>query len=195
PAERGDRRHRPRAGANGPSVDRCGRGSAGQRRSAVHLPTLPAHPPPGWPTTPSAGWSSSPAAALVELAVRAGDEVGCGTVDALTVTVPLVLPEQGGVRVQVAVGGADESGCRTVTVYSTREDATEVIGAEAWVRHATGVLTATPKPGESPQGDFGAWPPVGARRVDVEALYRRPGPARLRARAPLPGRTRALAAR
>ncbi len=112
-----------------------------------------------------------PAAALVELAVRAGDEVGCGTVDALTVTVPLVLPEQGGVRVQVAVGGADESGCRTVTVYSTREDATEVIGAEAWVRHATGVLTATPKPGESPQGDFGAWPPAGARRVDVETLY------------------------
>ncbi|MET9453384.1 type I polyketide synthase, partial [Streptomyces cinerochromogenes] len=112
-----------------------------------------------------------PAAALVELAVRAGDEVGCGTVDELTVAAPLVLPEQGGVRVQVAVGGVDESGCRTVTVYSTREDATEVVGAEAWVRHATGVLTATPKPGESPQGDFGAWPPPGAQRVDVEALY------------------------
>ncbi|WP_030349136.1 type I polyketide synthase, partial [Streptomyces sp. NRRL S-1022] len=112
-----------------------------------------------------------PAAALVELAVRAGDEVGCGTVDELTVGVPLVLPEQGGVRVQVAVGGADESGCRTVTVYSTREDAAEVSGAEAWVRHATGVLTATPKPGESPLADFGAWPPAGAQRVDVEALY------------------------
>ncbi|MFG3009256.1 type I polyketide synthase [Streptomyces cinerochromogenes] len=112
-----------------------------------------------------------PAAALVELAVRAGDEVGCGTVDELTVAAPLVLPEQGGVRVQVAVGGVDESGCRTVTVYSTREDGTEVVGAEAWVRHATGVLTATPKPGESPQGDFGSWPPPGAQRVDVEALY------------------------
>ncbi|MEU6672279.1 type I polyketide synthase [Streptomyces sp. NPDC046727] len=112
-----------------------------------------------------------PAAALVELAVRAGDEVGCGTVDELAVTAPLVLPEQGGVRVQVAVGGADESGCRTVTVYATREDATEVSGAEAWVRHATGVLTATPKPGESPRGDFGTWPPAGAQRVDVEALY------------------------
>ncbi|MEU6594748.1 type I polyketide synthase, partial [Streptomyces sp. NPDC046881] len=112
-----------------------------------------------------------PAAALVELAVRAGDEVGCGTVDELTVGVPLVLPEQGGVRVQVAVGGADESGCRTVTVYSTREDAGEVSGAEAWVRHATGVLTTTPKPGESPLADFGTWPPAGAQRVDVEALY------------------------
>ncbi|MEU1014015.1 type I polyketide synthase, partial [Streptomyces sp. NPDC005890] len=112
-----------------------------------------------------------PAAALVELAVRAGDEVGCGTVEELTVGVPLVLPEQGGVRVQVAVGGVDESGCRTVTVYSTREDAAEVNGAEAWVRHATGVLTATPKPGESPLADFGAWPPAGAQRVDVEALY------------------------
>nr|WP_311315017.1 type I polyketide synthase [Streptomyces sp. TML10] len=112
-----------------------------------------------------------PAAAVVELAVRAGDEVGCGTVEELDLSAPLVLPEQGGVRVQVAVGGVDESGCRTVTVYSTREDATEVSGAEAWVRHATGVLTTTPKPGETPRGDFGAWPPAGAQRVDVEALY------------------------
>ncbi|MFF1285814.1 type I polyketide synthase [Streptomyces sp. NPDC058299] len=117
------------------------------------------------------GVTLAPAAALVELAVRAGDEVGCGTVDELAVVAPLVLPEQGGVRVQVAVGGVGESGSRAVTVYSTREDADEVGGAEAWVRHATGVLTATPKPGESPQGDFGVWPPPGAQRVDVEALY------------------------
>ncbi|AYN38259.1 SDR family NAD(P)-dependent oxidoreductase [Streptomyces dangxiongensis] len=112
-----------------------------------------------------------PAAALVELAVRAGDEVGCGTVDELDVVAPLVLPEQGAARLQVAVGGVDEDGCRAVTVYSTREDAGEVGGAEAWVRHATGVLTATPKPGETPRGDFGAWPPPGAQRVDVKALY------------------------
>ncbi|MEU2065271.1 SDR family NAD(P)-dependent oxidoreductase, partial [Streptomyces sp. NPDC013455] len=112
-----------------------------------------------------------PAAALVELAVRAGDEVGCGTLDELTVTVPLVLPEQGGVRVQVAVGEVDESGCRTVTVYSTREDAGEGSVAEGWVRHATGVLTGTPKPGESPRGDFATWPPPGAQRLDVETLY------------------------
>ncbi|MEK8172434.1 hypothetical protein NKH77_33910 [Streptomyces sp. M19] len=38
----------------------------------------------------------APAAALVELVVRAGDEVGCGTVDELTVAAPLALPEQGG---------------------------------------------------------------------------------------------------
>nr|ADM46359.1 polyketide synthase [Streptomyces sp. CS] len=113
----------------------------------------------------------APAAALVELVVRAGDEVGCGTVDELTVAAPLALPEQGGVRVQVAVGGVDESGCRSVTVYSTREDAGEVSGAESWTRHATGVLAATPKPGEGPRGDFAAWPPAGAQRVDVAALY------------------------
>ncbi|MGW0103626.1 acyltransferase domain-containing protein, partial [Nocardia sp. NPDC003354] len=51
-----------------------------------------------------------PGAALVELAVRAGDEVGASRVRELTVAAPLVLPESGAVRVQVRVGAADETG-------------------------------------------------------------------------------------
>ena len=46
-----------------------------------------------------------PGTGLVEMAVRAGDEAGCGVLEELVIEAPLVVPEQGGVRVQVAVGG------------------------------------------------------------------------------------------
>ncbi|MEV0504428.1 type I polyketide synthase, partial [Streptomyces spectabilis] len=76
-----------------------------------------------------------PGTGLVELAVRAGDEAGCGVLDELVIEAPLVVPEHGGVRVQVAVGGPGETGARTVEVYSQREDVDDG-GADAWTRHA-----------------------------------------------------------
>ncbi|MEU0537937.1 type I polyketide synthase, partial [Amycolatopsis tolypomycina] len=98
-----------------------------------------------------------PAAALVELAVRAGDEAGCPVLDDLTVESPLVLPESGGLRVQVVLVE------RTVEVYSQRE------GDEDWTRNATGHLSAT-APAHEPF-DFTAWPPAGAQEAD--GLWRR----------------------
>ncbi|MGW7794221.1 polyketide synthase dehydratase domain-containing protein, partial [Streptomyces tricolor] len=116
-----------------------------------------------------------PGTGLVELAVRAGDEVGCGVLDELVIETPLVVPEQGGVRVQAAVGGPDANGLRSVAVYSAREDAAGEIGTEAWTRHATGTLTDTATVPAVPGGtfDFTAWPPPGAERVevDVDAFY------------------------
>ncbi|WP_410606950.1 beta-ketoacyl synthase N-terminal-like domain-containing protein [Amycolatopsis sp. lyj-109] len=102
---------------------------------------------------------------LVELAVRAGDEAGCPVLEELVIEAPLVVPEHGGVRIQVVVGAPGETGSRTVEVYSLREDA----GAEVWTRHATGFLAASaaaPKP-----FDFTAWPPPGVERVDVDDFY------------------------
>ncbi|MHC5908488.1 SDR family NAD(P)-dependent oxidoreductase, partial [Streptomyces sp. S6] len=114
------------------------------------------------------GTAVAPNAALVELAVRAGDEVGCGTLDELAVEAPLVLPEQGGVRVQVTVGGPDEEDVRTVDVYSIREDS----GPDAaWTRHATGRLSATPAERPATDGDLVLWPPTGARPASVDELY------------------------
>ncbi|MET9111567.1 type I polyketide synthase, partial [Streptomyces zhihengii] len=63
-----------------------------------------------------------PGTAFVELAVRAGDEVGCGRVDELTLQAPLILPERGGVRLQVVVEAPDATGGRPVAVHS-RPDA------------------------------------------------------------------------
>ncbi|WP_210583636.1 type I polyketide synthase [Streptomyces sp. GESEQ-35] len=106
-----------------------------------------------------------PATGLVELAVRAGDEAGCGVLEELVTEAPLIVPEQGGVRVQVAVGAPGESGSRTMEIYSQREDASG--DGAAWTRHATGMLA----PATSARGtdfDFAAWPPSGAQQVDLD---------------------------
>jgi polyketide synthase 12 len=103
-----------------------------------------------------------PGAGFVELAIRAGDEVGCGVVDELTLAAPLVLPAAGTVAVQVVVGGPDESGARAVSVYSRAE-----AGAD-WLLHAEGVLSAG---STQPTADLSVWPPVGAVPVDVGDGY------------------------
>ncbi|WP_405914935.1 type I polyketide synthase [Streptomyces sp. NBC_00728] len=108
-----------------------------------------------------------PGTALVELAVRAGDEAGCAQVEDLTLEAPLVVPERGGVAVQVWVGAEEEPGRRALSVHSRREDAPD---DAPWVRHAVGFLTdALPEP---PHGaDLGAWPPAGAEAVDLTGFY------------------------
>ncbi|MER7758032.1 SDR family NAD(P)-dependent oxidoreductase, partial [Kitasatospora sp. NPDC097643] len=108
-----------------------------------------------------------PGTAFVELAIRAGDQVGCGLLEELTLEAPLVLPEQGGVHVQLAVEEADGSGRRAVGLYSRLEDTAE---GEVWTRHATGVLA--PGDGDDlPSFDLTEWPPQGATTVGVDDLY------------------------
>ncbi|MGW7657545.1 SDR family NAD(P)-dependent oxidoreductase, partial [Streptomyces tendae] len=108
-----------------------------------------------------------PGTAFVELLVQAGDQVGCGRVEELVLEAPLILPERGGVQIQVEAGEADASGFREVSVFS-REEA-EGEGA-VWVRHARGVLA--PMAGaRGASFDFGVWPPVGAEVVDVSGEY------------------------
>nr|AXL05388.1 beta-ketoacyl synthase [uncultured bacterium] len=105
-----------------------------------------------------------PGTGLVELAVRAGDEVGCPVLDELATQTPVVVPEHGGVRIQVAVGGPGEHGTRTVEIYSQPEG-----GGEGWTRHATGTLSATPVAAAG--FDFTAWPPPDAAPVEVGDFY------------------------
>ena len=105
-----------------------------------------------------------PGAGFVELAIRAGDEVGCGVVDELNLAAPLVLPGSGSVAVQVVVDGIDESGARAVSVFS-RADA-----GSGWSLHAEGVLRAG---SVQPSADLSVWPPTGATPVDVGDGYER----------------------
>ena len=106
-----------------------------------------------------------PGAGFVELALRAGDEVGCPMVEELTLSAPLLLPAAEAVQVQVVVGAAGGSGRRAVSVYS--------LGAQpgsVWALHAEGVLsTGLP----APAADLSVWPPVGAMAVDVTDAYER----------------------
>nr|WP_237298437.1 type I polyketide synthase [Streptomyces hygroscopicus] len=108
-----------------------------------------------------------PGTALVELVLRAGDGVGCGWLEELTLEAPLVVPECGGVQVQLSVGVPDGVGRRVVGVFSRLEGE----GEESWTRHAVGVLSAGPSGGVV-EG-LGVWPPVGAVAVDVGGVYER----------------------
>ncbi len=103
-----------------------------------------------------------PGAGFVELAIRAGDEVGCSSVDELMLHAPLVLPAEG-VAVQVVVSEADQAGGRVVSIFSRAQR-----DSASWILHAEGELSvATSAPGS----DLSIWPPVGAREVDVTDAY------------------------
>ncbi|MBM7173642.1 acyltransferase domain-containing protein, partial [Streptomyces sp. G44] len=106
-----------------------------------------------------------PGTAFVELAVHAGDQVGCDTVEELTLEAPLVLPEQGGTHVQLTVGAPDDAGRRPLSVHSRADGAAP---DEPWNRHATGWLSHA---GQRAGADLTAWPPRDAEAVDIEGLY------------------------
>ncbi|MCC8454484.1 type I polyketide synthase [Streptomyces rochei] len=107
-----------------------------------------------------------PATGFLELAVRAGDQVGCGRVQELTLTTPLGLDPKGAVTVQVRVGPPDASGGRPLGIHCRPADADDA----PWTQHATGVLT----PGEQVVPfEVPAWPPAGADPFDLTGFYER----------------------
>ncbi|MCC5481328.1 polyketide synthase dehydratase domain-containing protein, partial [Streptomyces sp. JA03] len=64
-----------------------------------------------------------PGTAFVELALRAGEQAGCELVEELTLEAPLVLPEEGGVELQLVVGAPDRSGRRSLAFHSRSDQA------------------------------------------------------------------------
>jgi polyketide synthase 12 len=82
-------------------------------------------------------------------------------VEELTLDVPLVLPGEGAVQVQVVVGGPQEDGGRELSVFARR--------GESWVCHARGTLATAA--GEVTE--MGEWPPQGAEEVATAGLYER----------------------
>jgi acyl transferase domain-containing protein/NADPH:quinone reductase-like Zn-dependent oxidoreductase/acyl carrier protein len=113
------------------------------------------------------GTAILPGTALLELALRAGEEVGAPTVRELTMQTPVLLPAEGALALQARVGPPDEEGARTLAISSRGEGE----GAEAgWMRHVSGVLG--PKAmADEPLRE--AWPPAGAEQLDVAGLYER----------------------
>ncbi|WP_275291340.1 type I polyketide synthase [Amycolatopsis sp. La24] len=105
-----------------------------------------------------------PGTAFLELVVRAGDQVGSGRIEELTLSSPLVVPERGGVQVQVTVGAAGEHGVRSVTVHSRAEGAE----GEPWTLHASGTVTP---PSYRGGVELAEWPPAGAEPVGIDGVY------------------------
>ncbi|WP_432120191.1 SDR family NAD(P)-dependent oxidoreductase, partial [Streptomyces sp. bgisy032] len=109
-----------------------------------------------------AGTALLPGAALVELAVAAGDRADCGTLRELVLEAPLPLPADG-VRLQITVGPVDADGSRPIAVHSSHEEGD-------WKRHAAGVLA--PRARTAP-ADEGSWPPPDAHPLPLDGLYDR----------------------
>jgi hypothetical protein len=112
-----------------------------------------------------------PGAGLLELGFAAARAVGSTTVSQLTLVTPLVLPEDGAVRIQVQVDGAEagEEDRRAVSIFGRLEEAAE---GTAWTLHAQGVLSRTEAAAAMPEEvGLEAWPPVGGRPIDLTGLY------------------------
>ncbi|WP_218952276.1 type I polyketide synthase [Amycolatopsis anabasis] len=101
----------------------------------------------------------APGSAFVELALRAGAELGRRALAELTLEAPLVLAEDAEFHVQVQVSE------EIVSIHSRPADAAD---DEPWTRHASGTFAdgETPEPAGS-----GEWPPAGATPLPVAELY------------------------
>ncbi|MFK3985707.1 SDR family NAD(P)-dependent oxidoreductase [Micromonospora sp. NPDC050397] len=102
-----------------------------------------------------------PGAALVEMALTAGAQVGVPVLDELLLHAPLLLPRRETVQVRVTVGAPDEAARRPVTVHSRT-------GAEEpWTEHAVGLLST----GESVAEPVTVTVPAGADELDLANFY------------------------
>nr|WP_263164608.1 type I polyketide synthase [Streptomyces sp. SCSIO ZS0520] len=116
-----------------------------------------------------------PGTAFVELAIRAGDELGCSVLEELVLEAPLVLGAQEAVSLQLTVGAADADGRRAVRIHSAPPDAAHGAAADEslWLRHAGGFLRPS-RADEDTEGGFpSVWPPQDAEAVDVTGAYER----------------------
>ncbi|GAB3799148.1 hypothetical protein GCM10027605_12100 [Micromonospora zhanjiangensis] len=106
-----------------------------------------------------------PATAFAEMAIFAGDAVGYGRIEELTLRAPLPLDRTA--ALQVWVGEPDHQDRRPITVYARP---TSTGSDEVWTCHATGHLGPDVDP---PLPDTAPRPPAGAVAVDVDDLYER----------------------
>ncbi|MGB8943353.1 MAG: type I polyketide synthase [Streptomyces sp.] len=144
-----------------------------ERTVLTGLLSLPTHP---WLADHViAGKVLVPATVFVEMAVRAGDEVGCEAIDDLVMLAPLALRGSSAVRVQVVVGGIDDSGRRAVDVYSRPEESAE---DAPWALNVSGQLVRGRTKAEDGEDTAGTredtpteWPPPEAEAVDLSDAY------------------------
>ncbi|MFD8047435.1 SDR family NAD(P)-dependent oxidoreductase [Streptomyces chartreusis] len=115
-----------------------------------------------------AGTVLVPGTGLLELALRAGEQLGATTVEELTLAAPLVLPERGGVHLQVSVGAEETDTTRPLRIH-TRPDGDPAHDG-TWTLHAYGTLRAD---GATAGAALTVWPPVGAREIDLTGAYER----------------------
>ncbi|MBL1102863.1 polyketide synthase dehydratase domain-containing protein, partial [Streptomyces coffeae] len=104
-----------------------------------------------------------PASALLELAFRAGTEVGADHIEELTLEAPLVFHRGTRVKFQVAMSAPDADSRRAVSVHSQSET--------GWVRHAVGCMVRSSAQDAGRSTEVEEWPPMGATPLDLSGVY------------------------
>ncbi len=116
-----------------------------------------------------------PGAAFLELALAAGARVGAPTVEELTLSSALTLPEDQAVQLQVSLSEIDEHGRCELRISSRPEPdgSHDADGGEEppWRDHATGTLSTSA--GAPAPETAATWPPAGAEPLALDGLYER----------------------
>ena len=116
-----------------------------------------------------------PGTGYVEMAIEAGNQVGCDFLEEMVLETPLVVPDEGGCAVRFVIAPPDQAGYRRFTVYSRFDDAPAEWG---WTRNASGALANTAthdprRPCRRSSAEMPEWPPPGAREIELGDLYDR----------------------
>lgn len=110
-----------------------------------------------------------PGAAVVELVMSAGIEVGCPTIAELVLHTSVIVPAAQDLGIRVVIGASEQDGARAVSVHSQADPETTAL-EQSWVRLASGKLNPYASPTVD-SGDASRWPPVDASATSIESLY------------------------
>ncbi|MEC3956830.1 SDR family NAD(P)-dependent oxidoreductase [Nocardia sp. CDC153] len=110
-----------------------------------------------------------PSAALAEFLLVAGDRIGCGVLEELTLEAPVPPTPDGEVELQVSVEEPDRSGRRQFAFHF------RVAGTKEWVRNASGVLAPSQDDGDTLLDRLldEPWPPADAENLDPTGIPER----------------------
>ncbi len=123
-----------------------------------------------------AGTALMPGTGFLELALRAGQEVGANHLAELILEAPLLLPQSGAVQLQVAIKATEGSEDFELSIHSRPQAGQEEDGQEEeapWTRHASATLSSQEP--TAPAFEASEWPPAGAEPLESESFYERVG--------------------
>ena len=120
-----------------------------------------------------------PGAAVVEMVLAAGACAGLRCVDELVLHVPVLIPAETALDLQLLIGASGPDGRCEVRLFSRPADSVGDDGGLAtsgsWVRHASATLSAGADVAVGGAQSLSVWPPVDAVAVAVDSLYDRLG--------------------
>ncbi len=113
-----------------------------------------------------------PGTAFVEMALRAGAEVGAERLQELVLETPLHLPEGAALQIQLTLRAGEQDPEAYALEIHSRPEPGEEEGQEPspWTRHASGALVPETEPLRV-AFDATAWPPPGAEPIPTEDFY------------------------